>query len=118
VDDNLTATDIHHLSRSIAVKVYNETKIILTVGIYASNERNPEVKMIKDYVYELVQADKGITQIHGFYVDETKKIITFDLVFDFKYKNPPKKIEELTATLSEKYPEYSFYIIEDKDFSV
>jgi len=118
VDDNLTATDIHHLSRAIAVKVYTETKIILTVGIYASNERNPEVKKIKDYIYELVNEDKLITQIHGFYVDDEKKIITFDLIFDFKHKNPQKKIAELTASLHEKYPEYTFYIIEDTDFSV
>jgi len=118
VDDNLTATDIHHLSRAIAVKVYTETKIILTVGIYASNDRNPEFKKIKDYIYELVNEDKLITQIHGFYVDDEKKIITFDLIFDFKHKNPQKKIAELTATLHEKYPEYTFYIIEDTDFSV
>eukprot|EP00833_Pecoramyces_ruminatium_P001266 jgi/Orpsp1_1/1175298/evm.model.c7180000053333.1 len=117
IDDNLTATDIHHLSRAIAEKVYTETKIILTVGIYASNEKNPEVKKIKDYIYELVNEDKLITQIHGFYVDESKNIITFDLVFDFKHKNPQKKIAELTTTLHEKYPEYTFYIIEDTNFS-
>jgi len=117
VDDNLTATEIHHLSRSIAVKVYSETSTILTVGIYASNENKPEVKMIKDYIYELVNEDQGITQIHGFYLDEEKKLITFDLIFDFKYKDPQKKIAELINILSEKYPEYSFYIIQDTDFS-
>jgi len=118
VDDNLTATDIHHLSRSIAAKVYSETGTILTVGIYASNEKNPEVKKIKEYIYKLVNEDKGITQIHGFYLDEEKKLITFDLIFDFNYKNPQKKIAELVTTLNEKYPEYSFYIIQDTDFSV
>jgi len=118
IDDNLTATDIHHLSRAIAEKVYSETKIILTVGIYASNETNPEVKKIKDYIYGIINEDKLITQIHGFYADESKNIITFDLVFDFKHKNPQKKIAELTTTLHEKYPEYTFYIIEDTNFSV
>jgi cation diffusion facilitator family transporter len=117
VDDNLTATDIHHLTRSIASKVYSETGTILTVGIYASNEKNPEIKKIKDYIYELVNEDKGITQIHGFYIDEDKKLITFDLIFDFNYNNPNMKILELNKILKEKYPEYSFYIIQDTDFS-
>jgi len=118
VDDNLTATDIHHLSRSIATKVYSETGAILTVGIYASNEKNPKVKIIKEFIYKLVNEEKGITQIHGFYLDEDKKLITFDLIFDFNYKNPQKKIAEFISILNEKYPEYTFYIIQDTDFSV
>ena len=117
VDDHLTAVDIHHLTRSIASKVYAETGAILTVGIYATNETNKEVKEIKDFVYQLVKEEKGINQIHGFYLDEEKKLITFDLIFDFEYEKPQKKIAELISLLKEKYPEYSFYIIQDTDYS-
>ena len=117
VDDHLTATDIHHLTRSITSKVYAETGAILTIGIYATNETNKEVKEIKDFTYKLVENEKGINQIHGFYVDEDKKLITFDLIFDFEYEKPQAKIAELIMTLKQKYPEYSFYIIQDTDFS-
>ena len=117
VDDKLTAVDIHHLTRSIVSKVYAETGTILTVGIYATNETNPEVKKIKEFIYELVEKEKGINQIHGFYLDEERKLITFDLIFDFEYEKPQKKIAELINLLKNKYPEYSFYIIQDTDFS-
>ena len=117
VDDNLSAIDIHHLSKRIAAKVYAETGTILTVGIYAANETSPKIKEIKDYVYNLVQNEKSITQMHGFYVDEEKKLITFDLIFDFKYQKPQVKIAELVTTLKEKYPAYTFYVIQDTDFT-
>ena len=117
VDDHLTAKDIHHLSKNIQARVYAETGAILTIGIYASNEASSEVKEIKDYIYKLIENEKGINQIHGFYFDDAKKLITFDLIFDFKYENPQKKIAELVNKLKEKYPAYSFYIIQDTDFS-
>ena len=117
VEDSLTAIQIHHLTRQIASKVYAETGTILTVGIYATNETNPEVKAIKDYIYNLIEKEEGINQIHGFYLDEEKKLITFDLIFDFKYQNPQKKMADLVNEIKEKYPDYTFYIIQDNDFS-
>ena len=117
VDDSLTAIQIHHLTRNIASKVYAKTGTILTVGIYATNETNPKVKEIKDYIYNLIEKEEGINQIHGFYLDEEKKLITFDLIFDFKFEKPQKKIAELVMLLQQKYPEYNFYIIQDTDFS-
>lgn len=117
VDDTLTAIQIHHLSRNIASKVYAKTGAVLTVGIYATNETNKEVKEIKDFIYNLIEKEEGINQIHGFYLDEEKKLITFDLIFDFKFEKPQKKIAELIMTLQKKYPEYTFYIIQDTDFS-
>ena len=117
VDDKLTAKEIHHISKTIQARVYAETGAILTIGIYASNEASSEVKAIKDYIYHLVEQEKGIHQIHGFYFDEVKKLITFDLIFDFKYETPQAKIAELIKKLKEKYPEYTFYVIQDTDFS-
>ena len=117
VDDILTAVEIHHLTRNIVAKVFAETGTILTIGIYASNETDPKVKEIKDFTYNLVKQDAGINQIHGFYVDEERKLITFDIIFDFKYEKPQVKIAELITTLKEKYPDYTFYVVQDTDFS-
>ena len=93
----------------------------ILIGVYiianATNETKPEVKEIKEYVYQLVDKDPDIIQIHGFYLDEDTKLITFDLIFDFKYKEPQKRIAELITHLKEKYPEYTFYVIQDTDFS-
>lgn len=117
VDDKMTATQIHHLSKNIQAKVYAETGTILTVGIYATNEVSSTAKIIKDYVYDYISKQENIHQIHGFYLDEETKNISFDLIFDFKYDHPEKKIAEIIKHLKEKYPEYSFFVVQDTDFS-
>ncbi len=117
VDDNLTARDIHHLTRKITEKVYTETGVILTVGIYAKNETNEEVKEIKQFVLNYIKGDKNIKQMHGFYLDESISLITFDLVFNFECEKPKEYIKNLSAILKEKYPTYNYYIIHDIDFT-
>lgn len=117
VDDNLTARDIHHLTRNITEKVYAETGAILTVGIYAKNEGDEQIKSIKKFIQDSIKDNKQIKQLHGFYVDEDRKLITFDLVFEFECEKPQEVIADLTSKLKEKYPEYNFYIVQDTDFT-
>lgn len=117
VDDSLTARDIHHLSRQISEKAFAELGLILTIGIYAKNEGNVEIKEIKQYVMSLVKDNKDIKQIHGFYVDDDKKLITFDLVFEFECNNPQETIKQIQEKVSEKYPKYNYFIVQDTDYS-
>ena len=44
VDDSLTALEIHNLTRQISIKIYNEFSIILTVGIYARNNKFDDIR--------------------------------------------------------------------------
>lgn len=117
VDDDLTARDIHHLSRNIAEKVFTETGCIITIGIYAKNEGNEAVKAIKEFVIRQIKDNKDIKQLHGFYVDDEKQLITFDLVFEFTCQKPQEVIASIHAQLKEKYPQYNFYIVQDTDFA-
>lgn len=117
VEDSLTARDIHHLTRSITEKVYMETGAVLTVGIYAKNEASERIKEIKSFIYGLVKDNKYIKQLHGFYVDDEKKLITFDLVFDFECPKPEEVIKEITSKLKGAYPDFNYYIVQDTDFT-
>lgn len=117
VDDNMPAKEIHHLTRNITEKIYLETGAITTVGIYAKNEGNDEIKDIKSFVLDLIKNDEDIKQLHGFYVDASKNLITFDLVMNFTCKHPDTKIEQIKATVKAKYPKYNYYIVQDTDFS-
>ena len=116
VDDNITAKEIHKITRRIIVDVYNKFGIILTMGIYASNDTG-KYKEIKEYIGSIIKDYKYIIQMHGFYVDEEDNAISFDLIFDFDELEPQKKIEEIVQKLKNKYPEYSFNIILDTDIS-
>ena len=116
IDDDLTARDIHRLTRQIEVEIYQKYGIILTIGIYASNEIG-EYKEIKSSIVKLIHQYKNIHEMHGFYVDEELKLISFDLIFTFDELEPNNKSEEITNKLKEKYPDYNFNIIIDTDIS-
>ena len=117
VDDKLTAKEIHPLTRNIAAQVYMKFGIIMTVGIYASNSSDSEIVKIRDAIRKEVLSHPNIKQMHGFYCDQELKSISFDVIVDFKDKDAPKLIEEIKKNLGEQFPDYHFYIVEDKDFS-
>ena len=117
VDDNLTAKEIHPLTRRISAQIYNEFGIIMTVGIYASNSSDDEIVKIRDAIKKEVLSHPTIKQMHGFYVDQEIKSISFDVIVDFKDKDAPKLLKEIHDKLVEQFPEYHFYIVEDKDFT-
>ena len=117
VDDRLTAKEIHPLTRNIALQVYKEFGIIMTVGIYASNSSNSEIVKIRDAIRGEVLSHPTIKQMHGFYCDQELKSISFDVIVDFEDKNASQLIEEIKKNLGQKFPDYHFFIVEDKDFS-
>ena len=55
--------------------------------------------------------------MHGFYVDQEAKTISFDVIVDFKDKDSTNTIKEIHDDLVEQFPDYTFYIVEDKDFT-
>ncbi len=116
VDDDVTAKELHHLTRQISTEVYEKFGVILTVGIYAANKSNPEIKELRSYIYDLVKTNEDITQVHGFYVDEEKSLVTFDIIVDYSKDSETIK-NELIENLKTKFPKYNYYIVIDNDFA-
>lgn len=116
VNDNITAKEIHRITRRIIVDIFNEYGIILTIGIYASNDTGKNSE-IKKYLMSLAKKYKNLMQVHGFYVDEEINMISFDVIFNFDEENPYFIIEEIKDKLKEKYPKYEYNVILDTDFS-
>lgn len=113
VDDDLTAHDIHTLTRNLVYKIYEEFSIILTIGIYA---RNDEYKEIRDDLYEIASKYEEVIEVHGFIVNEEDKIATFDIIVDFDADREKVK-KEIYSELKSKHPELEYYIIDDYDVS-
>ena len=116
VKDDTNAREIHRITRNISVDIFKEYGIILTLGIYASNDEG-EYREIQEYLNNTIQEYESVSQLHGFYVDEQEKNISFDLIFSFDEKEPEKIIEEIVSKLKEKYPDYNYNVIIDTDFS-
>lgn len=117
VDDNLSAKEIHALSRTISNDILDKYGVILTIGIYATNTDDTKYIKIKNYIKKLIKNYKSIINFHGYYVDNDKMYISFDLIFDFKDQNIMKTKEEVIAKLKKKYPEYEYNIVIDTDFN-
>ena len=118
VDDSMSARDIHALEREIQTFMMQEYGIVMTVGIYASNDSNPLAKEIKRKVMDLVAQEKDILQWHGFYYDEERELISFDLIIDFDAKTPQKDIAaKIQSALEKDYPKLRFYINLDQDYA-
>ena len=117
VADEMTAKEIHILTREIESKVYMDLNIILTVGIYASNTSDEKFARIRKDLSEIVAKYDKILQFHGFYVDSKKSNIMFDLIISFEEKEREKLRDQVVSEIKEKYPEYNYYVIIDNDFS-
>lgn len=115
VDDNLTAKEIHELTRKISENVMQEFGIILTIGIYASNDSEVYGKY-KQIIQAEVDKHPEVIQVHGFYIEEERKLISFDIIVDFKY-DAEKIKNEIITNLKEEIKDYDIYVILDSDFS-
>ena len=118
VDDTMAADKIDALTRGISEKVYKSTGIVLTaVGIYSRNTSNEKLMKMRNEITELVVDHKHILQLHGFYVDEEKKKITFDVVVDFDEEDREGLVRHIIGDVKKVLPEYDIFVAIDSDIS-
>ncbi len=117
VSGKLDSHQVQELERDIAKVMYEKYHIIMTTGVYAQNKDTEISKNIYSKVIELMKNYPQIIQIHGFFVDEKDGYVNFDLVFSFKEKKPEAIIEEIKATLSNEFSQFTFIINIDHDYS-
>ena len=114
----MTAHQIDALTRSITEKVYLDTGIILTaVGIYSNNSSDEHLMKMRNEIAGLVVDHKHILQIHGFYVDEERKKIVFDVVVDFEEQDREGLIAHIVGDVKEALPGYDVQVTIDNDIS-
>ncbi|MBQ6304644.1 MAG: cation transporter [Clostridiales bacterium] len=118
VDDTVTADRIDQLTREINNKVFVETGVILTaVGIYSRNTSNDEQMRIRNEITKLVVEHDHVLQLHGFYIDEARKRVTFDVVIDFEASDREGLFEHIKEDVRKVLPEYDVIVALDSDIS-
>ena len=118
VANNLTAKEVQIIERNIAAMMYMKYNTIMTVGIYADFVETEISKSIHKYLLEVNSKYEHILQLHGFFVDEEKKLCNFDLVISFDEQEPEQVVENVKKAMEEKFPEYTFIVTLDNDFSL
>lgn len=116
VKDSLTAKEIQDIERAVNYLMYTKYNTIMTTGIYAENTSSEIAKAIKVEALKIIEEYPAITQLHGFYIDETRKFVNFDLVISFDVNETDGLVKEVTDKLNNKYEDYTFFVNVDRDY--
>lgn len=118
VPDTLSVADVDKISRNITKNVMKKYGVILhTVGVYSINTKDKKIIKIQKDVRDIVFSHKGILQMHGFYLDEIEKSISFDIIIDFSIKNREEVYRQIYDEIQSRYDEYIINITLDIDIS-
>ena len=115
--DEISAREIHRLTRDITEEIRRDYGITLTVGIYASNTVNEESAQMRAHLLEMIKEYPDILQMHGFYRDAERRQVSFDLVIDYKSKRRIELRDAVIERMRERYEGYDFSVILDGDYS-
>lgn len=105
--DTLTAMWIDNLQRAISRKVLADTGIeMLGITIYAVNTRDREGIEMRETVRKTVMEDPAVITMHGFYLNEMDKSISFEIETEFESGDSTLIRDRLIRRLKENYPGY------------
>ena len=117
VPDTMTAKKLDELERNISDDVFNEHHIIMGgISVYSVNTSNDAAAQLRDNITRMVNSHDGVLQMHGFYVNEETKQITFDIVLDYT-SDRRSLYRTICEEVSAAYPDYRFEIKLDADLS-
>ena len=118
VPDTLSAAELDELIRAVTTKVYLEQNVILTaISVYSLNTKDEKAVELRNRISSLVLSREHVLQMHGFYVNEEKKTIRFDVIVSFDAKDRRAVYDEICSEVAALYPDYSLEIVLDTDFS-
>lgn len=118
VPDTYTADQLDVLSRNIAIEVYKKHNVKLTaVGIYSINTHDERINAVRDDVVKIALSHEFVKQVHGFYLDDERKLMRFDVVISFNAKDREEVCDIVVKDVQSHYKGYELTVTLDGDFS-
>ncbi len=118
VPDTYSADRIDQMVRDITIEVLEKYNVILTaIGVYSMNTQDEEAIAAREAVGKIVMKREHVLQMHGFYIDNIKKRIRFDIVVSFDAQDRMEVYRKACEDVQKEYPEYSIEAAMDVDFS-
>ena len=118
IDDTLSVTDVDKISRKITKNIMQKYGVILhTIGIYSINTKDKSIIKKQKDIKDIVFSHEGILEMHGFYLDNIDKTISFDIIIDFKIKDREALYKHIYNEVENKYKNYKINITLDVDTS-
>ena len=114
VPEDMTAKEIHKLTRNIAHGLFEKFNLNATIGIYAQNAPMT-FDDFRDSLVRIAEEHPQVLQVHGFYVDVEENTIMFDMVVDFHADKEAVR-SEVIEKISSEHPGYRYNVDIDTDF--
>lgn len=114
VSDKLPSHQVQKICRSVSALIYAEFKAVMTVGIYVSNDTDPEVVAMREDIRQMAMSQEGVLQLHGFFVDDEE--FAFDIVVSFDHDGHAIR-QWLAEQIAKKYPDKQVHITIDTKYS-
>ena len=115
VAEDLTARQIHVLTRHIAELMIQKHGIVMTVGIYANGSGDTSYARLQKTVVQTLARQEHVQQVHGFYVDND--IISVDVVPDLSVHDDEAFRKTLQEELKKVLPDHMVTILIDHNYS-
>ena len=114
IDGSLDAAAIHRLTHAVQRAVLDVFRVFLTVGIYAIDPaRSDDIAAIET----AAKAHSGVKAVHGVFFDDDSATISFDVLVDFSVRDRAALRQALLSDLAPRFPNRTFTINFDTDYS-
>ncbi len=117
VSDTLSSKEVFMLTKRIQREMLSKYHIFFTIGIYAVNTQEGQLKDMQNTIRPIVTANKGVIGVHAVYIELDNKLISFDMVVDFEVKDIPALQAEVIRQVQAVYTDYKVEINIDTNYS-
>ena len=117
IPDTMTAHEIHGLTRQIAETMMTRHGIVMTVGIYANAIGDDQLAQLQGTVVQALASVDKVRQVHGFYYDEKRDLLSLDVVPDLSVTDDQAFAQDLQRRLKQVLPDRQVSILIDHNYS-
>lgn len=110
IDESVTTKDLFELTRRLRMNMFDDYGILLTFGVYATNQKDSRVVEIEESINSYVVSLDGILSMHAFYINFEVKQLSFDIVVDFKVEDKIALRNSIVKQLEKQYPDFAIYV--------
>jgi hypothetical protein len=114
----MTVDKLDALERAISDKVFAELRVMITgISVYSMNTMGGSADAVHDDIRRIVMSHDHVLQMHGFYMDEEKKLLRFDIIIDFAAPDRYALYQHLCEDVQKIAGDYRVEIAMDSDIS-
>ena len=118
IPDDYTITQLDDLTRAIMEKIDKQFNVkLMGIGVYASNTKDPAKAQARSDASGIALSHEYVKGFHGFYKNDETKIISFDVVVNWKAPDMNAVCDAVKSDVEKKFPGFNVRVNLDVDMS-